>query len=296
MPQILLLILNYKLIIVSFVLSFWSPIISNSIDILWVFKYNVNMSLEALTNKYGLDIIEKDSVTSTNTELIGMAKKGAKEGTVLIASEQTAGKGRTGKSFYSPEGSGVYLSILLRPDFKPEDALFLTTIAAVATAKAIESVSDKEAKIKWVNDVYLDNKKVCGILTEAALSSDMEKLDYAVVGIGINLSPPEGGFPDDIKNIATTVFDESCDSNTRKELFYDLLDFFMDYYENFETNSHLEEYINRSCILGDMITIYKGNMKYKARAIDIDSKCRLKIEDENGNESLLSYGEVSIDI
>ena len=225
-----------------------------------------------------------------------MAKNGAKEGTVLIASEQTAGKGRTGKSFYSPEGSGVYLSILLRPDFKPEDALFLTTIAAVATAKAIENVSDKEAKIKWGNDVYVDNKKVCGILTEAALSSDMEKLDYAVVGIGINLCPPEGGFPDDIKNIATTVFDESCDSNTRKELFYDLLDFFMDYYENFETNSHLEEYINRSCILGDMITIYKGNMKYKARAIDIDSKCRLKIEDENGNESLLSYGEVSIDI
>ena len=161
------------------------------------------MSLEALTNKYGLDIIEKDSVTSTNTELIEMAKNGAKEGTVLIASEQTAGKGRTGKSFYSPEGSGVYLSILLRPDFKPEDALFLTTIAAVATAKAIESVSDKEAKIKWVNDVYLDNKKVCGILTESALSSDMEKLDYAVVGIGINLCPPEGGFPDDIKNIAS---------------------------------------------------------------------------------------------
>ena len=254
------------------------------------------MSLEALKTKYNLNIIEKETVTSTNTELIEMAKNGAGEGTVLIATEQTAGKGRTGKSFYSPKGSGLYLSILLRPDFNPEDALYLTTIAAVATAKAIESVSDKEATIKWVNDVYIDKKKVCGILTESALSPDGQRLDYAVVGIGINLCPPEGGFPEDIKNIATTVFDEHCDSNERKDLTNALLDFFMEYYENMETNSHLEEYINRSCILGDMITIYKGNMKYKARAIDIDSKCRLIIEDENGNESLLSYGEVSIDI
>ena len=254
------------------------------------------MSLEALKTKYDLNIIGKETVTSTNTELIEMAKNGAKEGTVLIATEQTAGKGRTGKSFYSPKGSGLYISILLRPDFKPDDALYLTTIAAVATAKAIESVSDKEAKIKWVNDVYIDKKKVCGILTESVLNPEGDKLDYAVVGIGINLCPPEGGFPKEIKNIATTVFDENCDSNERKDLTNALLDFFMDYYENFENNSHLEEYINHSCILGDMITYNKGNVKYKAKAIDIDSKCRLKIEDENGNTSLLSYGEVSIDI
>ena len=254
------------------------------------------MSLEALKTKYDLNIIEKETVTSTNTELIEMAKNGAKEGTVLIATEQTAGKGRTGKSFYSPKNSGLYLSILLRPDFSPEDALFLTTMAAVATAKAIESVSEKEAKIKWVNDIYVDKKKVCGILTESALSPDNEKLDYAVVGIGINLCPPEGGFPEDIKKIATTVFDENCDSNERKDLTNALLDFFMNYYENFKNNSHMEEYINRSNILGDIIILNKGNMKMRVKAIDIDSKCRLKIEDEYGNTSLLSYGEVSIDI
>lgn len=246
--------------------------------------------------KSDLNVSFKECVTSTNTELVEAAKAGATEGTVLISGEQTAGKGRTGKTFYSPKNKGLYLSILVRPDFNPEDALYLTTIAAVATAKAIESVSDKEAKIKWVNDVYIDRKKVCGILTESALSPTGEKLDYAVVGIGINIAPPEGGFPDDIKKIATTVFDEEPGSNTMNELVVHLLDYFMDYYKNNERSDYLKEYINRSNILGDMIIIEKGNNKFKARAIDIDSKCRLKIEDEEGKEYLLSYGEVSIAI
>ena len=174
--------------------------------------------------------------------------------------------------------------------------MYLTTIAAVATARAIESVSDKEAKIKWVNDVYVDDKKVCGILTESSLNPSMEKLDYAVVGIGINIAPPEAGFPDDIKNIATSVFNENPDSNTKGKLVAHLLDYFMDYYMSNEKLSHLEEYINRSNILGNMIMVKKGDRKKPVRAIDIDSKCRLKVVDEKGKESLLSYGEVSIDI
>ena len=246
--------------------------------------------------KNDLDVIYKDCVTSTNDELVALAKTGAKEGTVLISSEQTAGKGRTGKSFYSPEGTGVYLSILVRPDMSPEDSLFLTTMAAVATAKAIESVSDEEATIKWVNDVYIDKKKVCGILTESTLNPTNEKLDYAVVGIGINIAPPAGGFPEDIKNIATSVFNENPDSNTKGKCVAHLLDFFMDYYMSNEKLSHLEEYINRSNILGNMIMVKKGDRKKLVRAIDIDSKCRLKVIDEKGKESLLSYGEVSIDI
>ncbi len=249
---------------------------------------------EYLENDF--DIIVKDQVTSTNTELIEMSKNGAMEGTVLIANSQTAGKGLGDKSFYSPDDTGVYLSILLKPEMKPEDTLFLTTMAAVATAKAIESVSDKETKIKWVNDVYIDDKKVCGILTESALNPSMEKLDYAVVGIGINIAPPKGGFPDDIKNIATTVFDEEPGSNTKEKLVAHLLDFFMDYYMKNENQIHLEEYINRSNVIGRPIKVIMGENMSNAKAIDIDSQCRLKIEDENGNISKLSCGEVSIDI
>ena len=117
-----------------------------------------------------LDISVFSSVTSTNTILKEMAEQGAKEGTVIIAEEQTAGRGRTGKQFYSPKGTGIYISILLRPDIPAEESLFLTTSAAVATARAIEDVSDKRALIKWVNDIYLEDKKTCGILTEGAFN------------------------------------------------------------------------------------------------------------------------------
>ncbi len=206
---------------------------------------NINEKLIKENLKSDLDIIVKDSVTSTNDELVEMAKNGAKEGTILIASSQTAGKGRMGKSFFSPDDTGVYLSILLRPDFTPEDTLSFTTIAAVATAKAIESVSDREAKIKWVNDIYIEGKKVCGILTESSLDPNMEKQEYIVVGIGINIAPPVGGFPDDIKNIATTVFDEEPDSNITSELVAHLLDCFMDYYEKYGNNNHMDEYNSR---------------------------------------------------
>ena len=251
-------------------------------------------------NKYlknNLDIKVIPTCSSTNDMLVDLAHDGAKEGTVIISTEQTKGKGRTGKSFYSPKDTGVYISILLRPDTSPEDSLYFTTIAAVATAKAIESVSDKKADIKWVNDVYIEEKKVSGILTEAALSMEMNKLDYAVVGIGINITPPKGGFPKDIKKIATTVFDKKADSKNKTSILVaNLLDYYMDYYKSNDMKSHLKEYINRSNIIGKNIEIEKGNMKIKARAIDIDSECRLKIKDEEGKVSLLSYGEVSIDI
>ena len=137
-----------------------------------------------------LDISVFSSVTSTNTILKEMAEQGAKEGTVIIAEEQTAGRGRTGKQFYSPKGTGIYISILLRPDIPAEESLFLTTSAAVATARAIEDVSDKRALIKWVNDIYLEDKKTCGILTEGAFNVETGKLDYAIVGIGINKQIP----------------------------------------------------------------------------------------------------------
>ena len=194
-----------------------------------------------------LDISVFSSVTSTNTILKEMAEQGAKEGTVIIAEEQTAGRGRTGKQFYSPKGTGIYISILLRPDIPAEESLFLTTSAAVATARAIEDVSDKRALIKWVNDIYLEDKKTCGILTEGAFNVETGKLDYAIVGIGINVCIPDGGFPDNIKDIATAIFDKQTDSiNKRSILIANLLDYFMEYYKDFKSKSYVKEYIERS--------------------------------------------------
>lgn len=246
---------------------------------------------------YDLDIIVKQSVSSTNTVLKEMAEQGAAHGTVLIATEQTMGKGRMGKKFYSPKDTGIYLSILLRPEIPASESLFLTTSAAVAVSNAIESVSDKKAEIKWVNDVYIDNRKVCGILTEAAFNIETNMLDYAIVGIGINICPPESRIPKELKNIIGSVFDSISDAkNKRSLLVANLLNYFMEYYEHFDKKAYVKEYIDRSMIIGKDIRIIDGDKITDAHAIEIDTDCRLKVLLGDGNEKLLNCGEVSIRI
>lgn len=246
---------------------------------------------------YNLDLHIYKSISSTNTVLKEMAEKGSAHGTVLISEEQTAGRGRMGKKFHSPSGTGIYLSILLRPDIPAGEALFLTTSAAVATAKAIEEVSDKQAGIKWVNDIYINNKKVCGILTEASFNMETGKLDYAVVGIGINICTPKNGFPSDIDNIATAIFDSHSDSlNKRSQLIAHLLNYFMDYYSNFQNKDYVDEYIRRSILLGKEIYVIDGENTVDAIALELDSDCRLKVRFDNGAEKWLNSGEVSIKV
>ena len=214
-----------------------------------------------------------------------MAEDGATEGTVLVASEQTLGRGRMGRKFVSPADTGIYFSILLRPDIPASDSLFLTTSAAVAVAKAIEDVSDKKAKIKWVNDVFVDNKKACGILTEATFNMETGKLNYAIVGIGIN----------EIDKVATAIFDKESDSiNKRSKLLAHVLNYFMDFYNSFESKSYLKEYIDRSILLGKNITVIDKDCNKTAKAISIDDECHLLVRFEDGTEKLLSSGEVSI--
>lgn len=146
---------------------------------------------------------------STNTLLREKARDGAKEGCTVIAGAQTSGRGRLGRNFYSPPDTGVYLSILLRPlSLAPSEAVAFTTMAAVAACEAIEKVSGRQAQIKWVNDIFMDGKKVSGILTEASLRPKSGKIDSIVLGIGINVYPPENGFPADLGQIAGSVFQE----------------------------------------------------------------------------------------
>ena len=134
-------------------------------------------------------------VDSTNTKCIEKAEKGEPEGYVAIAGSQSAGRGRRGKAFFSPAESGIYMSILFRPEGLTENqVLHFTTMAAAAVSEAIETVSGKKAEIKWVNDIFIDGKKVCGILSEASYGIQTGKLEYVIVGIGINAYEPSGGF------------------------------------------------------------------------------------------------------
>ncbi len=235
------------------------------------------------------DIETEDIVTSTNDIIKEQAKKSAPEGTVLISREQTKGKGTKGRSFFSPKGGGIYMSVLLRPDLPPEKTLMITTAAAVAVCKAIENLTDKSPKIKWVNDILIDGRKVCGILTEGSVGQ------YAVLGIGINAFVPENGFPEEIKDIAGAVCDEYKE-NFKNQLVAEILNSFLTYYKDLANNPHTADYKSYSAILGNEITVIENEKQTPAIAVDIDDDCRLKVKFKDSSEKLLNSGEVTLNL
>jgi len=235
------------------------------------------------------------TLTSTNEAVKILASNGEAEGKVILSEEQTAGRGRKGRTFFSPPGTGIYMSLLLRPKLSAADSTLLTTSAAVAVALAIESVSGKDTQIKWVNDVFMEGKKVCGILTEASMSLENEWLDYAVLGIGINVALPSGGYPNDLTEIATSVFTESNHSgDLRNRLVAEVLNNFMGFYKHLNDRLFLSDYRKRIISLGKPVMVMKDNSQREAIAIDIDNDCHLKVRYKNGDEEYLSSGEVSI--
>lgn len=234
--------------------------------------------------------------TSTFNILRQLAQEGAPEGIVAVAEEQTAGKGRMSRSFFSPTGTGVYMGILLRPKIAATEALFITTSAAVAVAQAIEAVSKHKAQIKWVNDIFVNNKKACGILTEAAFDLETQNLDYAILGIGINVKQPAGGFPPEIQDVATAILDEHEVNNAvRSQLIAEVLKNFWYYYTGIKDRKFLKEYQQRSFLVGTHVWVLEGDKQRKALVLGITDNCELQVrfEDDNTIENL-STGEVSI--
>ena len=230
---------------------------------------------------------------STNTILKKMAAEGAAEGTIVIADRQTGGRGRMGRSFFSPEGTGIYMSILLRPiDMKPSDAVKITTMAAVAACDAVEAVCGKNAMIKWVNDVFIDGRKTMGILTEASFGG-RNNVEYAVLGIGMNAYMPEGGFPDEIKDIAGAVFDEKTEDG-RNRLAAEFINRFFEYYKKPEKSDYVEKYRKKSLAIGRTVRVLSPEGEKTAYAMDVDEECHLIVKYPAGNTEKLSSGEISI--
>ncbi|MDF2539142.1 MAG: hypothetical protein K0S76_2163 [Herbinix sp.] len=242
----------------------------------------VNFSLEV-----------QQSVTSTNTLAKEQAGQGAKAGTVIVAREQTQGRGRMGRTFYSPDSTGIYFSIILRPKLSIEDSLLITTATAVAVAKAIETVSKKAAVIKWVNDIFVEGKKVCGILTEASLNFECGSLEYAVVGIGINIVTK--AFPGEISLVAGSILSEKPeDSSVTSRLVAEVLNNMAECMHSITDKKYLEEYRNRSFLIGQEILVLRGSKSLPAKAIDIDDKARLVVEYPDQTKEALTSGEVSV--
>ncbi len=237
----------------------------------------------------------RESVTSTNTVLKELAEAGGAQGMTLIAEQQTGGKGRLGRSFYSPRGTGLYMSVLLRPEFSAEESLSITTAAAVAVAEAIEEVTGKRSLIKWVNDVYVDGYKVCGILTEASVDFESGGLHYAVLGVGINVRVPEGGFSEDLRQVAGALYQSEPPSGTRAALAAAVLNRFFSYYQAMPGRAYLPAYRERSLLTGRKVSFQRGNGRQTGRVLGVDDEARLLVKLENGEELAFSAGEVNIE-
>lgn len=238
-------------------------------------------------------ITEFDTIDSTNTYLKALAESGEDEGRIIIAKAQTAGRGRMGRTFHSPDSTGLYMSILLKPACSPEASSLLTPLAAVAAAEAIEELSGKSAGIKWVNDIFMNGRKVCGILTEASFSEN--KIRYAVIGAGFNIAPPRGGFPDEISGIAGAIFDTVPEEDFREKLALSFAQKLFSYYARLEERDFLEGYINRSVVLRKKVTVMK-EPPFAATVKEIDRDCRLILEKDDGEIIRLGTGEISIKI
>lgn len=248
--------------------------------------------------KENIDFQVLKRVSSTNTLLKQMAVDGEKEWKVLVAEEQTAGRGRMNRTFYSPSNSGIYMSILLRPDFNASESLFITTMAAVAVAEGIEEVLHTKAEIKWVNDIYCKDKKVCGILTEASINVETSRLDYAVLGIGINVKTPEGDFPEEIKNVAGSLVEPESDyenvENLRNRLIADIITRIYEYYVRLDSHEFMRKYKEKSMLIGKEVYIMSDKKKEGLLVLDIDDNAALVVEHKDGRIEHLSSGEVSV--
>ncbi len=252
--------------------------------------------IKKLIKTPGTNLIYLDTCSSTNALMREIANKGAEEKQVIIARHQSEGRGRLGRTFFSPDNSGLYMSILLRPNMPVENALEITTAAGIAVVRVLSKYVTGALGIKWVNDVYLDMKKVCGILTESTVDADGKKLKYAILGIGVNLFSPECGFPDDIKDIADSVFKTNSDSNMFCKISAEIIDEFFSIYDLIGKNVLIEEYRKYSVIIGKDILISTPNEQIPAKVTGINDDYSLSVFLENGIHQTINSGDVSVRI
>ena len=225
-----------------------------------------------------------------------MAQAGAPHGTVLIASHQTGGRGRMGRSFSSPEGKGIYLSVILRPECSAQELMHLTCATAVAMCDAVEEAAGYRPGVKWINDLVFDGKKLGGILTELSVEPGGGRVQYAVIGIGINCSQNREDFPADIQNMAT-----SLQMVTGKELRQDRLaaamihDLWKMDASLLTQRAAIMDAYRKDCItLGRSVVVLRASEKRYGTAIDIDEDGTLQVTFEDGTTQAVNSGEVSV--
>lgn len=249
---------------------------------------------EPLAGGIGSHIELHSLLGSTNDRAKQLALQGCPHGTVVLAEQQSGGRGRFGRVFHSPAGSGVYLSCVLRPSLPADRAVLLTCMAAVAVARAIEEAAQVQAQIKWVNDVYISGRKACGILCEAGMDFENGRLRYAVAGIGVNVG--QMVFPDELKPIATSISNACGRAVSRNAFVAALLRQLNRLYAELEEGNlgFMQEYRSRSNVLGCEVDVLCGSDCYPATAVAISDEGSLIVEDQQGRRHALHSGEISL--
>lgn len=246
--------------------------------------------------EYDAPIFLYDTLESSNRTAKTLALEGAPHGTMVLAGQQTAGRGRLGRRFESPVGKGVYLSLVLRPSLPMTEAQAVTVSAAVAVCRAVKKLCGLELGIKWVNDLYYNGKKVCGILTEAALDLESGMLDYAVLGLGFNVAAPADGWPEDLRDVAGALYDGSPAPGARAALAAAFLNAFWPLYRAGPRSGYLDEYRRRQALIGQrvLVTPRRGTPR-AAQVQGIDDECKLVVRfDGESRPAALNSGEVSV--
>jgi BirA family biotin operon repressor/biotin-[acetyl-CoA-carboxylase] ligase len=250
-------------------------------------RFRIKRKIGALSKKMSINIYK--TISSTNTMAKRHAENGRVGSSIFIANEQTAGRGRLGRSFVSSMNKGLYLSILLSEKLPPEFATALTTYMAVIASRAISALTGLTPDIKWVNDLYLSGKKCAGILTEGALLPSGE-YEYCIVGIGINTRGTQ--LHSEICDIATTL--EMLGATVEREaLIAKITELFFENLDTVGTPCVAEEYRRHSSVIGKTVTVIKPDCKYTALVTGITDRCELVLE-YSGTVEILSTGEVSV--
>ena len=241
------------------------------------------------------DILVFETIDSTNLEAKRRAMAGGGHFTAVVADRQTLGRGRFGRSFFSPPGCGVYMSLLLKPTPRQlSDVTLLTTAAAVAVCRAIEALTPLRPQIKWVNDLYLDGKKLCGILTEAVTDLESGAVESVVIGLGLNFKQSETALPEEVAAVAGTLFGARPPAITRNRLIAEIMNQLFALWDTLSTRAFLADYRSRSMLLGQEIVFARGEEKYAATAEEIDDDGALVVRMPNGERLALRSGEVSV--
>ncbi len=242
----------------------------------------------------GGKIIVLDEVDSTNNYAKKLVSQGALHGTTVIADRQTGGKGRLGRTFSSPPETGLYMSVIVRPECDAETAAMITTAAAVAAAESVELLCGHRTDIKWVNDLYINGRKICGILTEASMSMETMSMDYAVIGIGINVRSVKDIFDAELLKRASSIEDETGVIPDRNRLCAGIVNRLERVLGELESREFLAEYRRREILTGHTVTATVGNEVITAEAIGIDDNANLIVRTSDGTERHLGSGEANL--